>query len=64
MITVTQDDIGRSVIYRDSGGKSEVGVIIGFNTCYVHVRYGVVGSTAAATSRKDLEWLQPARAEP
>lgn len=63
MITVTQDDIGRSVIYRDSSGKSEVDVITGFNTDYVHVRYGV-GSTAAATECKDLEWLHPARIEP
>jgi hypothetical protein len=56
MIDPTPADIGRRVIYRDlSGRKIEEGTISSFNDHYVFVRYGS-GSTAAATSRRDLEW--------
>jgi hypothetical protein len=60
MISVTHDDIGRTVIYRDSGGKTEIGVITSFNAIYVHIRYGD-GSTSMATSPKDLEWPEDQR---
>lgn len=57
MISPTNEDIGRKVIYRDfSGrGKIEEGVITSFNDYYVFVRYGA-NTTSAATSRGDLEW--------
>lgn len=56
MIEPTQTDIGRSVIYRDFGGRGKIeeGVITSFNDHYVFVRY--CGETSAATSREDLEW--------
>jgi hypothetical protein len=62
-IDPTEADIGRRVIYRDlSGSKIEEGTISSFTAQYVFVRYGT-GSTAAATHRRDLEWVHGPRAE-
>jgi ribosomal protein L37E len=59
MIEPTESDIGRLVIYRDSGGKVESGVITSFTEHWVYVRYGI-GLTGAPTSRHDLTWaVQP-----
>jgi len=63
MIAPTAADVGRRVVYCDRAGYSfpEEGVITSFNERWVFVRYGT-GSTSAATSRQDLEWLAPPRA--
>lgn len=37
---VTQEDIGRKVVYEDGFGYNEEGVITSFNSSYVFVRYG------------------------
>jgi hypothetical protein len=58
MIEPTEADIGRTVLYtgnRFVGGKTERGVISGFNHWTVFVRYGS-DAHAKATSREDLEW--------
>src|SRR5580693_9986383 len=58
MIEPTEADIGRTVLYtgnRFVGGKTERGVITGFNHWTVFVRYGS-DAHAMATSREDLEW--------
>jgi hypothetical protein len=58
MIEPTEADIGRTVLYtgnRFVGGKTERGVITGFNHWTVFVRYGA-DAQAMATSREDLEW--------
>jgi hypothetical protein len=58
MIEPTEADIGRAVLYtgnRYVGGKTERGVISGFNHWTVFVRYGA-DAHAMATSREDLEW--------
>jgi hypothetical protein len=58
MIEPTEADIGRTVLYtgnRYVGGKTERGVITGFNHWTVFVRYGVE-RYAKATNRADLEW--------
>lgn len=58
MITPQRKDIGRKVIYRESGNhlrkKIEEGVLASFNTEYAFVRYH--GTTSAATRFCDLEW--------
>lgn len=55
-ITVTQEDIGRTVIYRPSHGAEERGVITGIPNLYlVHVRYGD-DTGSKATQVEDLEW--------
>jgi hypothetical protein len=46
----------RIVIYRDSRGSIEQGIISSFNDRYVFVRYGM-GYTSAATLHENLEWL-------
>ena len=58
MINPTQDDIGRSVVYRCGAPDAdpEQGTITSFNDHCVFVKYGL-GSTSAGTDRKDLEWL-------
>lgn len=55
MITVTENDIGRTVVYTPSHGKREYGVISSFNELYVFVRYGSQVN-AQATSRENLEY--------
>jgi hypothetical protein len=58
MIEPTEADIGRSVLYtgnRFVGGKTERGVITGFNHWTVFVRYGS-DAHAKATGRENLEW--------
>jgi hypothetical protein len=58
MIEPTEADIGRTVLYtgnRFVGGKTERGVITGFNHWTVFVRYGA-DAQAKATNREDLEW--------
>lgn len=37
---ITQQDIGRKVIYQPYHGDTEEGVITSFNSLYVFVRYG------------------------
>ena len=58
MIDPTEADIGRRVIYHGHGwtDKTEEGTITSFNDSFVFVCYGFLGSTSAATLRKDLEW--------
>lgn len=52
MINPTENDIGRSVIYRGDGDE---GVITSFNAHLVFVRYG--GSQRSmGTFRQDLDW--------
>ncbi len=62
MLEVTEDDIGRFVIYIPGHAKGdrnhkdcERGFITSFNDHSVFVRYGL-GSTSAGTGRQDLEW--------
>jgi hypothetical protein len=55
MITVTEQDIGRQVVYCPRHGALEVGVITSFNERFVFVRYGDE-TTSQPTSRQDLEW--------
>lgn len=55
---LTQEHIGRSVVYRAPHSKPEQGVITSFNAKYVFVRYGS-NTTSQATSPGDLEWLLP-----
>jgi hypothetical protein len=58
VIEPTDADIGRTVLYtgnRFVGGKTERGVITGFNHWTVFVRYGS-DAHAKATNREDLEW--------
>lgn len=58
MIDPTLSDIGRRVVYtgnRYPGGKLEEGVIAGFNSHCVFVRYGA-DKNSKGTSRSDLEW--------
>lgn len=62
--SITQKDIGRWVIYRDSfDGKSEKGRIKSYNSKYIFVVYKYAGEwdrfkayTGCATSPEDLEW--------
>jgi hypothetical protein len=66
MIEPTEADIGRAVLYtgnRYVGGKTERGVITGFNHWTVFVRYGS-DAQAKATSREDLEWENNAETGP
>ena len=63
MISPTDRDVGRGVIYRDLG-IAERGVITGLNIDrpgFVYVRYGV-GHTSAATHISRLEWEHEAPA--
>ena len=65
MIEPTEADIGRTVLYTGNcyvGGKTERGVITGFNHWTVFVRYGDK-TQAMATSREDLEWENNDRAD-
>jgi hypothetical protein len=58
MIEPTSKDIGRRVVYTDSGtNNKEIGTIVRYTNVFVFVRYGNFGSKA--TLRKDLEWLYP-----
>jgi hypothetical protein len=66
MIEPTEADIGRTVLYtgnRYVGGKTERGVITGFNHWTVFVRYGVE-RYAKATNRADLEWANMTERKP
>ena len=59
MIDPALKDIGRKVFYtgnRYPGGKIQEGVITGFNSLVVFVRYGT-DSLSKGTSREDLEWI-------
>ena len=56
MISVSDKDIGRKVIYNSGHDvKQEEGVITSFNRFYVFVRYGDE-TQSKATSREDLFW--------
>ena len=62
MINPTLSDIGRSVVYtgnRYPGGVLEEGVIAGFNSHTVFVRYGD-DKNSKGTNRFDLEWKEAA----
>ena len=59
MIDPTAEDIGRKVVYT-KGPSIEVGTIKSFSDAWVFVRYHE-GDTAAATSRKDLDWFEETR---
>jgi hypothetical protein len=66
VIEPTEADIGRAVLYtgnRYVGGKTERGVITGFNHWTVFVRYGA-DAHAKATNREDLEWGEHEEAGP
>jgi hypothetical protein len=39
MIKVTEDDVGRAVVYRPPGLPPDEGVIVAFNERFVFVRY-------------------------
>jgi len=55
MIKVTEDDIGRAVIYRPHGLPPDEGVIVAFNERFVFVR--LVGEQfSKATPYRDLEY--------
>lgn len=72
MITVTEKDIGKTVVYtpphtsqHSLGGfksadayVSEEGVIVGFNAAYVFVRYGD-DPASKATHPQNLHWKNP-----
>jgi hypothetical protein len=47
------EDIGRTVIYSDSRGKSEAGTLVSWNNRHVFARYSS-GDTAAASYAMDL----------
>jgi hypothetical protein len=58
MISPTDDDIGRAVLYRQEGRKgweTELGRISSFNDQVVFVRF-TTGSTAAPCQPGDLAW--------
>ena len=57
MIHLRDEDIGRSVLYRPlhAPHKPERGVITGFNSFGVFVRYGDE-KHSKSTDRRDLEW--------
>jgi hypothetical protein len=58
MITVTDRDVGRKVVYRDkSGHVVEEGVITSYNDCVIFVRYGA-DAHSKGTRRADLEWIR------
>lgn len=63
MITPTESDIGRPVVYTGNthpGGNPEYGVITSFGESAVFVQY--TGEHASkATSREDLEWAHEPR---
>ena len=54
-IRVTENDVGRTVVYKPEREKEE-GVITSYNDSYVFVRYKT-SSTSQATSREDLEYV-------
>lgn len=58
MIDPTEDDIGRSVIYRGGAGEIEEGVITSFNSEFVFVRYKKQHPSAPgqATDRRSLSF--------
>jgi hypothetical protein len=57
VIEPTEADIGRAVVYHPRGGKSEDGIIRGFNRNFVFVQYkGDLHSKA--TRRNDLTWKE------
>jgi hypothetical protein len=55
MISPSNSDIGRRVIYSNFG-KEEVGEIVSINDGYVFVRYDSHGETPMATARENLTW--------
>ncbi len=59
MIDPKPGDEGRLVVYArlNRHSTTELGHVSSWNDHYVFVRY-TTGSTAAATLRKDLEWLE------
>ncbi len=61
MITPTEEDIGRIVLYdrKWSPVDTEIGIITSFNDKYVFVRYARQHPTAngEATCREHLEWV-------
>lgn len=58
--TLTQEDIGRSVVYKQTNRSDEFeveqGVISSFNDTYVFVRYNVCGG-GQATNPNDLSFI-------
>ena len=56
MIDPTEEDVGRKVVYT-KGPTIQIGFIKSFTEDWVFVRYHS-GDTAAATSRKDLDWFE------
>jgi hypothetical protein len=58
MITPTEDDIGRSVLYRTGQGEAKHGFVTSFNADYVFVRYDR-SDAPMAMRRADLEWEWP-----
>lgn len=55
MINVTEEDIGRKVVYRIGKDNEETGVITSYNDYGVFVRYGN-NTGSQSTHRADLEW--------
>ena len=55
MIKVTDDDVGRAVIYRPRGLPPDEGVIIAFTESFVFVRY-MGEQFSKATQYRDLEY--------
>jgi hypothetical protein len=55
MIRVTEDDIGRAVIYRPPGLPPDEGVIVAFTERFVFVRY-TGEQFSKATLYRDLEY--------
>jgi hypothetical protein len=58
MIKVTEDDIGRTVIYRPRGLPPEEGVIVAFTESFVFVRFAGE-QFSKATQYRDLEQSAP-----
>lgn len=61
VITPTEDDIGRKVIYtgnRKWDGPDEEGVVTSFNDHSIFVRYGSKAHSEG-TRREDLIWASP-----
>lgn len=58
MIEVTENDIGKGVVYCPKYGEREDGVITSISDSFVFVRYKKQHPSAngQATKREDLEW--------
>lgn len=53
---IQKEDIGRKVLYKPSHGPIEEGVLVGFNSSYVFVRFGA-GVNSKACHPESLEFL-------